>query len=68
VRREARLFAHQDDVCIREPPAVCADALPGLREQLDRVRARERRVAGWEERADVLQPGRSEERVGERMG
>jgi hypothetical protein len=67
VRREARLLAHQDDVCIRELPAVCLDPLPGLPEQLERVRARELRVAGRKERADVLQPGRPEQRIGERM-
>jgi hypothetical protein len=67
VRREARLLAHKDDVCIRELPALCPNPLPGLREQLERIRARELRVSGREERTDVLQPSRPEQRIGERM-
>ena len=44
-----------------------SDALPGLREQRQRVGAGELRVVGREERADVLEPGGSEQRVGERV-
>ena len=47
---------------------VPADLLPGSREELQRVGAGERRVARREERADVLEPGGAEHRVGQRVG
>ena len=63
----AGLLADQDDIRVREPPAVAPDALPRLREQLERVGAGERGIPGREERADVLEPGGAEKRVGERV-
>ena len=45
-----------------------ADVRPGLREELQRVGSGERRVARGEERSDVLEPGRAEHRVGQRVG
>ena len=41
--------------------------LPGLGEQLERVGAGEPRIVGRKERADVLEPGGTEQRVGERV-
>ena len=67
MRREPRLFADEDDVGVREPPAFHSHLLPGPREEPQRVGARERGVAGGEERADVLESGGPEQRVGERV-
>ena len=67
MRREPRLLADQHDVGVLELPAGLAHAAPRLAQQLDRVRALERRVAGREERADVLHARCAEHGIGERM-
>ena len=67
MRREPRLLADQHDVRVRELPARARDVPPRLTQQLERVGSLEGRIAGGEERADVLEPGGSEHRVRERV-
>ena len=68
MRCEARLLADEDHVRVRQPPARVPDPLPGLCEEVERIGAREREVCGGEERADVFEPGRAEQGVGQRVG
>src|SRR5690349_13810463 len=65
--RKARLLADEDDIGVRELPARLPDERPRLSQQLDRVGARERRIAGREERADVLEARGAEHGIGQRV-
>src|SRR5207249_10403588 len=68
VRSEARLLADEDHVRVRQLPAIVPDPCPGPCEQVERIGARECGVCGGEERADVFEPGRAEQGVGQRVG
>ena len=67
VRSDARFLADEHAVGVHELPAGILDALVGDAEEVERRGALPLRLAGREERADVLQAGSAEQRVDERV-
>ena len=65
--RDARLLADEHAVGVDEPPARRPHLRVGLGQQRERRDAAEALVARGEERADVAEPGRAEQRVDQRV-
>lgn len=67
MRQDARRLADERGVNVDHAPTRCPHAIEGLAQQDAAVGARVGRIGVRKEAADVAQPSRTQQRIGERM-